>query len=432
MQMTDIMRNFIREHLEDDVLKIVLDASRYEGVDVRFASGQIAVRRRIRDKLPSWYANDRLIFPSALAAEQCSSEQTASYKQRLIGSGDAVVDLTGGLGVDAYFLSRKARGVTYVERNGDCCEAARHNMKELGADNVRVLNVDAVALIAGNARSHTGSESVCASLPAASVYYIDPARRGAGNRRLFALQDCEPDLTEIWPALRKRPEKIIVKLSPMLDISLLLSQLPDVREVHVVSVRNECKEVLVVAGDDAFPDGSMRRPENVSGERMNGKGKPGVKVCCVNFTSSGGEQDFQFDRDEEETAAVSFAENVGRYLYEPNSSVLKAGAYRTVSARYGLKKLHVSSHLYTSETCAPSFAGRIFEVKGVYKFDRRLCRELSAQIPKANISVRNFPLSVDELRRRVRILDGGEAYLFATTLSDGQKVLIDCRKVNLQ
>jgi hypothetical protein len=411
MEMTDGLRDFIREHADDDVLKLMLKASQYKDIDLRFAAGQIMARRQVKDKLPSWYANDRLIFPPAPAAEQCSSELTAIYKQRLVDSNDVVFDLTGGLGADAYFLSRKVRKVTYVERNAAYCETAAYNMKRLEAHNVCILNGDAADLITGNTdQTVAGAES----LSAANVFYLDPARRGAGNRRMFAMEDCEPDLTKIWPLLCEKHVKIIVKLSPMLDISRVLSQLPEVTEVHVVSVKNDCKELLVV------------NPSRQSGD----DGREDVKICCVNFTSSGEEQSFCFSLDEEKAAVVSYAKAIDRYLYEPNASILKAGAYKAVSSRYGLKKLHVNSHLYTSETCMPSFAGRIFEVKNVYKFDNRLCRELPAQVPKANLSVRNFPLSVDELRKRTRIADGGDVYLFATTLSGSKKVLIDCRKTD--
>ena len=394
--MTENMRKFIREHAGDDVVRLLLEASRGDaGIDMRFACGQIAARQRIKDKLPSWYADDAIVIPSTLAAEQCSSEQTAAYKQRLVERDDAVCDLTGGLGVDAYFLSRKARCVTYVERNGDYCQAARHNMAQLGADNVAVVHAGA-------------SEAVAAGLAAAAnVFYLDPARRGVGNKRVFALQDCEPDVTALWPALRGRGARVIVKLSPMLDISRVLAQLPDVREVHVVAVGNECRELLAVACDAP--------PEEVN-------------VCCVNFTPSGEEQRFCFGYDEEALAEVSCAAAVQDYLYEPNASLLKAGAYRTVAARYGVEKLHPNSHLYTSGTYLPAFAGRTFAVKRVYPFDKRLCRDLRLQLPQANITVRNFPLSVYELRLRTRIADGGETYLFATTLHTGKRVLIECRK----
>jgi 16S rRNA G966 N2-methylase RsmD len=464
MQMTDSLRDFIREHAAADVLQLILKASCYKNIDLRFAVEQITARRQVKDKLPLWNANDRLIFPSALAAEQCSSEQTAFYKQCLVGSEDVVFDLTGGLGVDSYFLSRKVRRVVYVERNAEYCETAIYNMKQLEAHNVNVLNGDAVNLIIGNTALATkekqadegqtdveteqiveeaklmvrGNEQTIADaelLSAANVFYIDPARRGAWNRRLFAMEDCEPDLTKIWPLLCKKQAEIIVKLSPMFDISQVLLQLPEVTEIHIVSVKNDCKELLAIArGRYSSREMKSHDALNLStalSERNRDIGKSDVRIYCVNFTSSGEKQSFEFGYDEEKTTVVSYAEAIDRYLYEPNVSILKAGAYKTVSSRYGLKKLHVNSHLYTSDTYKPSFSGRIFEVKDVYRFDNRLCRELSARIPQANISVRNFPLSVDELRKRTHITDGGDVYLFATTFADRKKVLIDCRKTNV-
>ncbi|MDR1223415.1 MAG: class I SAM-dependent methyltransferase [Tannerella sp.] len=400
MKITERLKAFIREHADDDVLQLVLNASRYKDVDVRFAAGQIEARRRIRGKLPSWYASDCVIYPSSLAAEQCSSEQTALYKQRLIEEGDSVCDLTGGLGVDAYFLSLKAKNLTYVERNAGYCDAAAHNMEQLGAQNIRILNEDAVTLLRNNPDALSGM----------NVIYLDPARRGSGEKRAFAPEDCEPDLTELWPLLCGNGRKIIVKLSPMLDISSLLSQLPAIGEIHVVSVGNECRELLAVAGASRVAVAD-------------------VQIYCINRTTSGREQFFHFLYGEEKAAVAAFAGEIGRYLYEPNASILKAGACKTVSSRYGLEKLHASSHLYTSNACLPSFAGRVFEVSRVYRFDNRLCRSLSAQIPRANVAVRNFPLSVDELRRRTHIADGGDIYLFASTLSGNRKILIECRKI---
>lgn len=411
MKMTERLRAFIREHADDDVLQLILDAPRYKDVDVRFAAEQIRARRQVKDKLPLWYADDSLIYPSSLALEQCSSEQTALYKQRLVDQEDRVCDLTGGLGVDAYFLSLKVRSLIYVERNTLYCEVAACNMEQLGARNVQILNDDAVVLLTKNPDALSG----------VNVIYLDPARRGAGKKRVFALEDCEPDLTQLWPLLCGSRNKIIVKLSPMLDISRLLSQLSNIREIHVVSVRNDCKELLVVA--DAF--GMPGDPLNPG---RSGDGSD-VRIHCVNFTTSGGEQSFRFLYGEEKAALAAFATEVGHYLYEPNGAILKAGAYKTVSSRYGLEKLHISSHLYTSDTYLPSFAGRIFEVNRVYKFENRLCRSLSMQIPRANIAVRNFPLSVDELRKRTGITDGGDVYLFASMLSGNKKVLIECRKV---
>ena len=401
MKMTENLQQFIRDHAGDDTAKLLLSTSRYEGVDVNVAVVQIKARSRIKDKLPEWYGDGRLFFPSALAAEQCSSEVTALYKQRFVRNDDCLCDLTGGLGVDTYFFSKKAGSVIYVEKDEDYCAAARYNMDILGASNVRVVNGDAVELVVNDDSVMSG----------AGVFYVDPARRGAGNKRMFALGDCEPDMAKIWPLLLKKNCRVVVKLSPMLDITQVLTQLPDICEIHVVSVKNECKELLAVAGSLPADEASN-----------------GVDIVCANYTSGGNEQIFRFRLTDEHSGAVFFAESVGRYLYEPNSSILKAGAFKSAALRYEVKKLNVSSHLYTSDSYVSSFPGRIFEVTDVIPFSSRTCKLLASEIPKANITVRNFPLSVDELRKRTRIVDGGDIYLFATTLSDGKKVIIKCRK----
>jgi hypothetical protein len=419
MEMTESLRIFIREHAEDDVLQLALTASRYKGVDVRFAAGQIAARQRIKEKLPEWYANDGLVYPSPLAVEQCSSGRTAQYKQRLVGREDRVCDLTGGLGADAYYLSLRAKSLMYVDRNGLYCEAAEQNMRLLGGRNVRVLHEDATELIAQRRERLSGI----------NVFYLDPSRRGPGNERRYALQDCEPDVTRLWPLLREERCRMIAKFSPMLDIKRLLSQLTDVREVHVVAVRNECKELLIVASasisSSASCEASGAETSEASGVGASGAETP---IYCVNLMASGREETFRFTYGEERAATAVLADEVGRYLYEPNASLLKAGAYKTVSSRYGLRKLHANSHLYTSDVCLPSFAGRIFETLRTYPFVPRQCRHLSARIPRANLAVRNFPLSVDALRRQTGIADGGEVYLFATTLSGQRKMLVECRK----
>ena len=396
MKITDTLRNFIREHAEDDLSVLLLSASRYKDIDVKIAVGQIRARSQIKDKLPMWHSDERLFFPSTLAAEQCSSEITALYKQRFIKSHDCLCDLTGGLGVDTYFFSQIARSVIYVEKNVEYCDAAQYNMAILGASGVRVINADATDVVLNND----------SRLSYANVFYIDPARRGEGNKRLFAISDCEPDLNKIWPILLEKHCKIIVKLSPMLDITQVLSQLPGVCEVHVVAVKNECKELLVVSSDNEHD----------------------TQIFCINYTSDNEEQLFRFSLTDEHSATVCFAERVGRYLYEPNSSILKAGAYKSVAARYNVEKLHVNSHLYTSDHLFSSFPGRIFEVEEVISFNSRVCKDLASQIQRANISVRNFPLSADELRKRTRIADGGDIYLFATTLTDKKKVIIKCVK----
>ena len=357
MEQIEELSRFIKEHASDDLNRLLLSASRYPGIDIPFVVDQLKSRRQIKDKLPSWYQNDRLVFPAKIAAEQCSSEQTALYKQRL--------------------------------------EAAIHNFKVLDVGNVTVLNGDSTELID--------------KIDGIDVFYIDPARRGEGNKRIFALQDCEPDLTKLVPVLFGHAPKVIAKLSPMADIHMTLDLLPDVTAIQVLSVKNECKELLFVL------------------ERGSKGGSP--QICCVNFTSEEEPELFVFSLVEEREAVASIRGEVKRYLYEPNASILKAGAFKAVATRFGLNKLHVNSHLYTSDEVVPSFPGRSFVVDEVIPFTNKQCKTLSRQIPQANITVRNFPLSVDELRKRTKIADGGTIYLFATTLENGDKVLIKTHKI---
>lgn len=397
MKQTDTLRRFIREHAADDLSRLLLSASRYPGVDMPFAVEQIASRRQIQEKLPSWYENEELVFPAKIAAEQCSSEWTAAYKQRLVEAGQHVCDLTGGLGIDSYFFSRKARSVLYIERFPDYCEAARLNFAALGARNIEVCQGNSTELVP--------------LLSPQDVFYIDPARRGEGNRRVFALQDCEPDLPALLPLLWEKAPKVIAKLSPMADIRHTLELLPATTSIHVLSVRNECKELLFVMDRcGAFPS---------------------PPIHCVHVSRGGEEETFTFTLAEEQETTANLARRLGRFLYEPNASLLKAGAFKSVGRRFGLEKLHVSSHLYTSDTWKSTFPGRKFQIEEVIPFAGKTIKTLSKTLPSANLTVRNFPLSVEDLRKRLKIKDGGDQYVFATTLSGGEKILIRCRKAAL-
>ena len=395
MKQTDEFQRFVKEHAGDDLTRLLLSASRYPSIDVPFAADQIAARRQIREKLPSWYANDALLFPSKISAEQCSSEQTASYKQRLVAESDTLCDLTGGLGIDSYYFSRKARQITYIERFPAYCEAARNNFSALGVDNITVVEGD--------------SSELASRLPRVDAFYIDPARRGEGNKRVYALQDCEPDLPALLPELFRHAPKVLAKLSPMTDIRQTLELLPGTTEVHVLSVKNECKELLFVMECET----AVTLPV----------------IHCINYDSSGREEAFAFTLQDERSEILQLADRIGRFFYEPNASLLKAGAFKSVAVRFGLAKLHVSSHLYTSDTVVEDFPGRCFVVEEVYPFSGKLCKSLSKDIPQANMTVRNFPLSVEELRKRTKITDGGNVYLFATTLADSSKILVKCSKL---
>lgn len=394
MELTDEMKRFVKEHANDDVVSLLFRKDKYPGIDMTFAAEQILCRRYVKGKVPSWSVSDDLMFPSKISMEQASSEQTARYKQRLIPEGCTLCDLTGGLGVDSFFFSQRASRVIYIERYPGYCQSARLNFPILGADNIEVIE--------GNV------QDVLPQTDAPDVYYIDPARRGAGNRRVFALEDCEPDLVKLRGELLSRAPRLIAKLSPMEDIRHTLSLLPETVEVHVLSVRNDCKELIFVMERDAKVED--------------------VPVYCVNFTADGEEESFRFTLEEEQNAVVAAAPKIGGYLYEPNASILKAGAFKCIAERYGVQKLHVSSHLYTSEEEIKEFPGRRFVVEELIPFTGKTLKQLSEDFSQANITVRNFPLSVQELRVRTKIKEGGDVYLFATTYGEDEKVLVKCRK----
>lgn len=406
MKPNDTLRAFIREHASDDLSRLLLSASRYPDIDVFQAVEQIAARRQIRDKLPAWYRNDTLYFPARIAAEQCSSEQTARYKANLIPSGATVCDLTGGLGIDTYYFSRTAARVLYIERFPAYAEAARHNFARLGAGHISVIEGDSTTLFD--------------TFPGIDIFYIDPARRGEGNRRVFALSDCEPDLTQLLPRLLAKAPRVMAKLSPMADLRLTLDLLPGTIGVHILSVRNECKELIFLIENDRQSSAPMEFPVSHS--------QPDPLITCVNFTVSGKEETFSFTLEEEAAAVAPWATAVGDYLYEPNASILKGGAFKSIAARLRVAKLHASSHLYTSPQPVADFPGRTFRVEEVIPFHGKNVKNLFRTLPQANLTVRNFPLSTEELRKRLKLKEGGDTYLFATTLADGEKVLIRCVK----
>lgn len=394
MKLTDELKCFIKEHENEDTTTLLLKKGRYRDIDLPFAVEQIKARKNIRHKLPAWYGNDNLVYASALSTEQASGEWTARYKGRLIPEGCRLCDLTGGLGVDTYYFSLRASRVCYVERFAEYCAAARLNFAALGADNVEVVEGDSVQL--------------SGSLEAPDVYYLDPARRGSGNRRLYALEDCEPNLLELKDRLLARAPKVIAKISPMADVRHTLDLLPETAAVHILSVRNECKELLFVL------------------ERGAKTASP--PVVCVNFTAEGNEQPFVFTLEEEQGERLVPAREMGRYLYEPHASIMKGGAFKCVTKRFGVEKLHVNSHLYTSPEVVDDFPGRVFEIEEVIPFSSKVVKTLARTLPRANVAVRNFPLAADALRSRLKLTDGGDVYLFGTIWHENEKVLLKCHK----
>ena len=392
MQLSPETLRFIEENVRADVRSLALQAKKYPQVDMAMAVAQIAGRQIAEAKVPSWYRTEGLLYPKHLSMEQCSSEATAIYKAGLV-EGDTFADLTGGFGIDCSFLSRKFKQADYVERQSELCELAEHNFPLLGLK-IGVHNEDGVEYLK--------------QMHPVDVLFLDPARRDGHGGKTVAISDCEPDVSALEDLLVEKAKKVMVKLSPMLDLSLALKALKYVREVHIVSVNNECKELLLIL--EKSTDSSE------------------IVIHCEQITSTGEHQHYAFTQEQERTSDCPLAAEVGAYLYEPNASILKAGAYRSLTQAYSVKKLHASSHLYTSPYYIEDFPGRRFEVEAVSGFGKKELKTLLQGLEKANLTIRNFPSSVAELRKRLKLKEGGECYLFATTLPDESKALIKCRK----
>ena len=381
---------FIAQHREEDVRTLALQAGRYPTVDMREAVTQIEGWQHAREKLPEWAAVEGIIYPPKISMEQCSSEKTAKYKAGLI-EGKMFADLTGGFGIDFSYMARGFGEAFYIERNKNLCDIATANFSRLGLDHVKVLN--------GN------SEELFGTLPHLNWIFVDPARRDSDGRKVVALSDCEPNVVEL--DLLSKADMAMIKCSPMLDITMACRQLGSISSVHIISVNNECKELLIILNSGNFT---------------------GITTHCLNILKDGGMQTFSFTQEEEDLASISYCSEVGKYLYEPNASIQKAGCPKSLGAHYHVDKLHPNSHLYTSIEHVHDFPGRTFEVVEVLGFSKADIKRVQS-LGKANITVRNFPENVQLLRKRLKLADGGENYIFATTLNDSSKALIVCKKV---
>ncbi len=396
-----MLEAFIREHLADPhPERLLLQAARYPGVNVAEAVTHIQALQKLKDKAPSWY-NPALRFPPRISIEQASSDATAVFKASLV-KGKSLVDLTGGLGIDARAFSQRFEHVVYLDQNPQLVALARHNFAILGAGNIEVLEGAAETFLENEKRHF-------------DVCYLDPARRDAAGGRVFRLEDCTPDVLRLRPRLFARADRILLKTAPMLDIALALRQLETVQHVWVVSVDDEVKELLFLLENKAVLS------ESVPIEAVN-LGKTPFR--------------FVFARKEEEAAAAILSEPQ-TYLYEPPSTLFKAGAFHTFAQRYGLKKLHAHTHLYTSDALNPEAPGRVFYIRAVVKYDKKTVaaalrtlavneqQSTNNEPPlRANVAVRNFPDTAETVRKKVGLKDGGEVYLFAVTTGEGKKIVI--------
>lgn len=382
---------FIAQNRDADIKALALSKAP-EGIDLHYCLQQIEGRQIARRKLPSWAKTEGIIYPVKLSLEQCSSEQTARYKQQLVErllphGRQKMADLTGGFGIDFSFLAQLFAESSYVEHNEQLCETARHNLPLLGLPNAKVYCAK--------------GEDFIDTMEHFSLIYLDPSRRDAAGRKMVALSDCSPDIEALQDKLLDLAPTVMVKLSPMIDIQDILRRLHNVKEVHVVSVSGECKEVLVVL---------CKEGSNVS-------------FHCTNITT----QIHTFCTDKRD-AEPQIAPRPERYLYEPNASILKAGVQNVLCQNYNIRKLHPFSHLFTSSYFIKDFPGRTFLIEDYCGFAKKELKTMLADISQCNLTVRNFPATVAELRKRLKLREGGDCYLFATTLSDGSHALLRCRQ----
>lgn len=344
--------------------------------------------------MPDWY-QPGLQFPSSVAVEQCSSWQTAQYKAGLF-QGERMTDLTGGLGVDVYYWSGQFRQVTHVEQNPALHTAAAHNFDNLNIHNVNFVLAESAAFLQQLSQRQ-------------DLIYLDPARRDDAGSRVMRLEDCSPDVLNLKNKLLEKADHILLKTAPLLDIQMAIRQLACVRKIWVVALDNECKEVLywLEASQQNLPTDA-------------------IPIVATQLNKNGTPDEFPFNLVAERESFVAYSAPM-RFLYEPHAAILKAGAFKTFAQRFGLNKLHVNSHLYTSADWVTDVPGRGFEIMQVLKYDRKHIQQALPDM-KANIAVRNFPDTPEIVRQRLGLRDGGDIYLFATTHHPNQKVILLCRK----
>lgn len=378
------VQSFIAEHLQDDVSKVALGKSPFYDVSSRELAEQIDSKKRSKKKLPLWFNTPNIYFPSKLSIEQSSSALTAEYKSRLV-KGESLIDLTGGFGVDAFYFSKAVRKVTHCEQNEDLSEIAKHNAEQLGAENIQFITADSISYLLQNNKIY-------------DTVYVDPSRR-IQSKKVFLLKDTEPDVVSNLSLLLARSKRIIVKTSPLFDISSGLKELGNVSEIHIVSVKNDCKELLWI-----IDKGFEAEPEII------------CKAIGIETESS-----FQFKlSSEKNTELKTFSEPL-RYLYEPDVSIMKAGAFKSVANKYDVQKIHPNSHLYTSNHFSAEFMGKKFQIINTFGYGDFQKQNL---IKKANIISRNFPKTPEELKKKHKLIDGGSDFLIFTTVEQDKLVVV--------
>ena len=406
--MNSATQEYIRQHANEDVRRLALQGTKNPEVDLPWALDQIAGRQLARTKLPTWAAVEDIVYPPHLSMEQCSSEQTARYKASIAGEGALIVDLTAGFGVDMVFLSQHFQRAVHVERQEQLCAISSENYRQLGLNHIEVVCADGVDYL------H--------QLDHADLIFLDPARRDKQGSRTYSISDCTPNVLEMMDELLEKADRVLLKLSPMLDWRKAVADIqhpspnthhPSPIEVHIVSVGNECKELLLKV------------------KKWKSEEVKGTKVVCVNLLPNGSVERFVFDaapRSFTNSSFHLFTSSPFHFLYEPNASIMKAGCFGEVAARFDVSPLSANSHLFVSPHFIEDFPGRKFQISAISSTNKRELKTTLAGLTQANITVRNFPMTVAELRRRLKLSDGGDTYIFATTLADNRHVLLICSR----
>lgn len=385
------VQQFISTHIGSDLQKLALKGSTFDGVEASELLEQIQSKLKCKRKLPNWFKTNGIYFPSKLNIEQSSSEKTSKYKSQLI-SGDSLIDLTGGFGVDSYYFSKQFKSVVHCEINAKLSEIVKHNFNVLKVKNIDILTGDGLKILQQSDQNF-------------DWIYLDPSRRDAKLNKRFFVSDCIPDVSVHLDLFFKYSKNILIKMSPMLDIQAALNILPNTKSIYVVAVKNEVKELLFTL------------EENYSGEPI---------LNAINLSSN--QPPFHFLKSEEQQCSLALKKPL-QYLYEPNAAVLKAGAFKIISEKFGLSKLDQHTHLYTSDNLIYEFPGKLYKIKSVLNYHKK---ELKRQFYgfKATIKTRHFPKSIETLKKEFNIKSGGDDILLFTSIKKN-KIVLFLEQINL-
>ncbi len=391
-------KNFINAHISDDVNNLRLKYANCSSA-IKFAILQIECKNRIKKKLPEIYNSSSFLYPNVISTEQCTAQEIAEFHASLFNKNDKVLDLTAGLCIDTYFISKKVRHVTAIELNYEIASISTFNMNNL-TDNVTVVHQDCSEYIK-NTPEHF------------DVIFIDPARRGENNKRLYGMCDCQPNIVEMLPSLTHIADILYIKASPMIDISQSIRELNHyVTDVWVLGINNECKELLFKVNL------SQRKTDT-------------PKIHTINFeTSSGYTQKLSsVNAIDNDTNNLFAPINIGSYLYEPNKCIMKAAIFDSLQATFNIRCIQHNSHLFVGTNLISDFPGRRFAISDIIPFKSKNLKNFKNIYPRINVSVRNFKMSADELKKKLKVNDGGDKYLFGTTDKDNNMILIICDKI---